>query len=911
MRKVIIPILLLFSIELTAGITTPTENFSVTTYRAGAQNWSVREMSNGWLYFANDYGLLEYDGNSWGLNGIGTPVRSLDIDEKTNAIYVGGNNEYGFFSPDETGVLHYTSLSDKLPVEIKKIGQVWNILHSGDYLYIKSDNCLLRQAANGETTEIKTNGYVFKMVKSGDAIFIITTEGLNILSGINTISVNGGDALKGKVIKDMCPFGDGRVLIATESDGIYVYDGASLKPFHTSIDNKVKDGSIFSITSNNSRIAFGFIDKGVAITDLAGDNAIWSNTENGLMNNTILGMSFDTSGNLWLCLDNGISVVKLSSAVRYIYGQTDFKGAGYTAKLYNGELYLGTNHGVFKSTGINKFDNFTPVGGCHGQIWSLDIIDGKLFCCADQGLFIKEGNVMTPVDRSMGFWQVRQRDNLIIASGYFGLVTLESAGGKWISTKISGNDAHPRAFEINSNSHIIYEEDKSIKAAEISEGKVICRIIKESDGCFWSVVMMSDSIIVSTDGCAAVVDDNDSLNSDTPLLRSLIGQKSYNSILKCSTGDIWVASGGELYMKKPGKSAQLILDNDGDPIYGFQSINESADGSVLVGSHKGFINPDVSIKHIRRVLRKPVVRRLYSFNSGDSILYSSSFIDNDTKELTIDYNNNSLRFIVDKGGCILDEGVTYAYMLEPVEHQFGEPTTNNIKEYTMLDEGSYTLHIKIASSDGTEEMESSCSFKITPPWYRSWWAYIIYSLPLIAMCVMAWILIYHRIERRNKAIVNRMRTTQTEMELKHKAQELANITLSQLNYNDALLTIKNDLKKVSSALSGGDTTTALRRIVTLQGKITANLENNVSWDKFQNDFDIVHADFIKSLQERYPDLTKKEKKLCIYIKMGLLTKEIAPLMNVSTRGVEMLRFRMRKRMGLTRDEDLALLFDKL
>jgi FixJ family two-component response regulator len=74
---------------------------------------------------------------------------------------------------------------------------------------------------------------------------------------------------------------------------------------------------------------------------------------------------------------------------------------------------------------------------------------------------------------------------------------------------------------------------------------------------------------------------------------------------------------------------------------------------------------------------------------------------------------------------------------------------------------------------------------------------------------------------------------------------------------------------------------------------------------FETYFDEVHEDFFKRLTEKFPTLTPREQKLCAYIKMNIATKEIATLQNISTRGVEISRYRLRKKLGIDRDANLG------
>ena len=73
----------------------------------------------------------------------------------------------------------------------------------------------------------------------------------------------------------------------------------------------------------------------------------------------------------------------------------------------------------------------------------------------------------------------------------------------------------------------------------------------------------------------------------------------------------------------------------------------------------------------------------------------------------------------------------------------------------------------------------------------------------------------------------------------------------------------------------------------------------------------MHHHFLQTLDERYPSLSHKEKMLCVYIRMNLLSKEIAPLLNISTRGVEISRYRIRQKLGLDSKESLTKFLQSL
>jgi len=138
----------------------------------------------------------------------------------------------------------------------------------------------------------------------------------------------------------------------------------------------------------------------------------------------------------------------------------------------------------------------------------------------------------------------------------------------------------------------------------------------------------------------------------------------------------------------------------------------------------------------------------------------------------------------------------------------------------------------------------------------------------------------------------------------HRDKELANQTMDLIHKNKFLGKIKEDLDKLKM-LSNDE---VLReKISTLIGKINRDVDHNKQWEVFETAFDDVHEDFMNRLKARFPTLTPKELRLCAYLRLNISTKEIAPLMNISIRGVEICRYRVRKKLNIDRDTNLTSL----
>ena len=150
-----------------------------------------------------------------------------------------------------------------------------------------------------------------------------------------------------------------------------------------------------------------------------------------------------------------------------------------------------------------------------------------------------------------------------------------------------------------------------------------------------------------------------------------------------------------------------------------------------------------------------------------------------------------------------------------------------------------------------------------------------------------------------------LKNEKIEDELKSKSQELSQMMLSALDRNELITRVKRDLTKVQEDLLAADAKQASKRLAQMQNKLAQDANTRVDWERFEQNFDIVNDSFMRKLQAKFPWISTNEKRLCVYIIMGMQNKEIAPLMNISVRGVEMLRYRLRKKMDMQREDDLT------
>ena len=149
-----------------------------------------------------------------------------------------------------------------------------------------------------------------------------------------------------------------------------------------------------------------------------------------------------------------------------------------------------------------------------------------------------------------------------------------------------------------------------------------------------------------------------------------------------------------------------------------------------------------------------------------------------------------------------------------------------------------------------------------------------------------------------------MKNVSLEEEVASKSAQLVNYTVLLKNKNETLIKIREMIDRLRQH---GVSKNELNQIYRT---INQNLSYKDDWKIFSAHFDDAHNNFLRKLKTEHSDLTSNDLQLCAYLKMNLSSKEIASLLNISTRSVEVKRYRLRKKLGLSHSESLTELMMK-
>lgn len=931
-------------------------NFSRNISKSGTQNWDITQHENDWMYFANNKGLLEFDGSHWTLYTIRnqTPMRCVYYDKQNNRIYTGAFKEFGYYERNKRGILTYHSLSDRLIRKNKHFTEIWKI-HKLDGKYIfQTDQSILVY----ENNQIKIFPFGDKINKSevvyNKLILAGYKKGANYFDGHRFIEFPNAAVLKNKKVCAILPFKKNQLLFFTDFHGIYLYDGEKVSQFKTDIDEFLYKNQVFCATIKNEQLAIGTVQNGLIVKNLNDNSTIYSNVSTGLQNNTILSIAFDRLNNLWLGLDKGIDYVMVNSAINDLVGNSNLIGTGYTSLVYDGKLYLGTNQGLYTMNLTVSKEHLTnrilPVNKIKGQIWSLNIVENKLFCSGDQGLYIIDSKKIEAIEGLRGVWvvkQIKSHPDVMLGLMYNQFFILKRNNGKWkFSNNLNGFN------EIGNN---FYEDrDGEIWMVHSTNG-VYCLTLNENLDRFSKVQLFTaqnglptlhknsaflykDQIVLCTENGFYQYNKKEYVIEKSTWFNKLFGvslrpMKMYFS----KSGDIWSVTDRKVKVafnlgndKFRVDSVSFYCLND-KLNSGFEHIGFLDEKKVVIATENGFSLADVNefAPEIPEISKIALINITFT-NLHDSLFKAYQANQNNEKTPEFENLNNSVRFEYICTEFRNENSVQYSYILENYDKIWSDYSDVNIKEFSKLPSGTYTFRVKARNLYTMQIVETSYRFRILPPWYLSIAAIIIYLImSLLGIYLFVWFIqlktkqaarrmeIKKEHEIKEKELKFKAEAKEKENEiialknqklqyiLRHKSQDLASSTMSLIRKNEILQKINLTLTKIDSEMNDQPKKNSISKNVRMmQEEIKRNVENDNNWTKFQENFDIVYENYLKRITEQYPHLTIGDKKLCAYLKMDLSSKDIAPLQNTTFQSVEMSRHRLRKKLNLERDVNL-------
>ncbi|MGJ8744166.1 triple tyrosine motif-containing protein [Polaribacter sp.] len=902
----------------------PINVFYAEDYGAENQNWGISQCDNGSIYIANNKGLLEYNGATWKLYKTPNETIMRSVKAYKNKVYTGFYMGFGFWKRNEFGVFEYNSIVKNQNIQMLEDEQIWGIIEVDGWMLFKSlERIYLYNLETKSIKIINSENKINGFSKVDDVIYFQEDKkGLfNIENGLPKL-VSDDEFIKNNFIVDVFKK-NSKLLILTQQKGFYFFNNGKIEKWKTPIDDLLIGKSVYSVTQlHDKSFAIGTISDGLIYLNNDGSFKYQINQISGLSDNTVLSVFEDKEKNIWLGLDNGINCINNTSPFKMYNKKSDFLGTIYASIVYKNSIYLGTNQGLFFKE-INADKPFEFIQNTQGQVWSLTEIDSTLFCGHDSGTFIIENEKAKNIFNKQGTWKIIKADkNTIIQGCYDGLYVLKKDNATWkLSNKIKGfKNSSKYVVQADENRIFVNHEYKGVYKLTLDKDfkEVVNLEIEKtlSKGIHSSLIKYLDKILYSNkNGIYTYEYKADSFKRDS-IYSKLISEESYLSgemVHNASSNKLWYFSKDHIQYLTPGKISNKpeinsisISETIAKAVPGYENIIQINNEIYLIGTSVGYILVD--LKMIKETADfKVYIHKINGFVTNEPRQSLNLF-----KQKVFDYKNNNLEFFYHVPNFNKILTTKYQYKLDGFNKDWSKPSKSNYAIFENISYGSYTLRVRAYIGDKLSSSEATFSFKIDRPWYISNTFITLYVLlSLFALyLVHAASKRYYRKQRKellvkaqkelelkeleSSQVIIKLNNEKLRNDIESKNRELATSTMSIIKKNDFLNTIKSEL------VTGGNA--SVGKVVKI---IDNNLNNTDDWDMFQEAFNNADKNFLKKVKKKHADLTPNDLRLCAYLRLNLSSKEIAPLLNISPRSVEVKRYRLRKKMNLPHDSNLT------
>lgn len=904
------------------------KNFTPVDYVGENQNWDISQSAEKLIYVANSKGLLEFNGAFWKhyLSPNESIMRSVKVVD--DLIYTGCYMEFGFWKKNELQQLEYTSISDGIRGDLIEDEEFWNIISIDDWIVFQSLKRVYIYNVNEKTIKfIDSPNTITKIFEIDQEIYFQSLkEGIYRINDGKAVLFSDNNIFKVDEIINI--FGNREeLLVITKESGIYNFNPDSGKLVKSVLysNPSLLGVSIYdAISLKNKNFAIGTIANGLFIINPKGEVVSQIDLNQGLINNTVLTLYEDIDSNTWVGLDNGISYITLDSAYEMHNERSGVLGSVYASRIHDGNLYLGTNQGLFFRK-IGSTDDFKLIKGTNGQVWSLKLIDNLLLCGHHLGTFIINEDKAELISDVKGTWNIAGIDsnpNLLLQGNYDGLYVLQRVNGYWkLRNKIDGFNSSSRYFEVVNKDIFVNHEYKGVFKLEVDDtySRVKSVSIDSSlRGSNSGMAKYNESLIYAFKNGVFKYDVLEGKFLKDSLLSSAYTEKEYESgklIVDEVDNILWIFSKTNIiYVTPTGLSKRQRIKNIPltsevrNGIIGYENISSLGKNKYLLGTTSGYtiINQREQDYNEFSVYIDQVV------NHGKEYPKEMQSLTN-TGEFKYGQNNFKISYFAPEYNQFVS--TQYQYQLLGIYDDWSGWSTKSTASFENLPHGEYTFNVRAKIGNIISGNVASYSFENAKPWYSSntmLWLYLV-SFIVIVLLTHNLYKRYYKKQRedliaknerelnftrlKNEREIIKLKNDKLQLDFSSKSKELAASLMSIASKNDLLRSVKSEL---GTADKTDDVS-----IKSVINTINKSLKQDDDWEFFQEAFNNADSDFLQNLKLKHPALTPSDLKLCGYLRLNLSTKEMSNLLNITTRSVEIKRYRLRKKLDLQHEDNLV------
>lgn len=729
----------------------------------------------------------------------------------------------------------------------------------------KNKNILVATDGGGLNI-IDPNTHTFKSYKSDNSIF----------GSLNT-----------NALYHVCVDKDDNIWLATFNGGVNIHKAHQIRFEHflysSNYSKNLSSRSVLSLCqTTDGSIWVGTDGSGLNLFDKSNKRFLNIPQPHTVQDNVVKTMFEDSKKRLWLGYFNGgLALYNRNQGVfkHYLYNPLDSFSLSHNsvwsiAEEASGRLWVGT-----VGKGVNLFD--PQSGKCqhfyHNPLDTMSLShDGIMVVMVDKKDNVWIGtehsglNMYNRKENNFTRFQYNKYDPLSISSNHIRAIFEDKRGRLWIATEGGGLN--------------LWLGDNKFKHFTIKEGLIsdaVMAITEDKNGFLWLSALEGVSRFDSDKG----IFQNFRFNKK---IDGLVNQFNQAAILRANDGEILFGGINGLNIIQP----EIVVPNHVNaPIVftDFRVMGVSATTGKLPDGHRIF--------------------------EGDI---------NDLRQIQLSYHHNAFTFefaALDFTEPLYNQ---YAFKMEGFDQDWSFVSAEQrVASYTNLPPGTYTFKVRATNSSGEwSKTEAQIEIVITPPFWRTNWFQFLATLTLLSLGIFVFrfyvrqreILLHQRILESEQEVLNlknahleseqlilNLQNDKLATEIETKNNELVSKAIQIAHKNELLVSIKDSIENIKTA-EDSERQKQIRSLIRL---LESEIENKANWEQFISYFDQANHKFVTELQAKHPQLTSNDLRMCALTRLNMSNKEMATALNITIKAVEKSRYRLKKRLNLTPDDDLT------
>jgi signal transduction histidine kinase/DNA-binding response OmpR family regulator/ligand-binding sensor domain-containing protein len=727
------------------------KNYPRTTYYSSEfttapQIWSFAQRTDGVMFLANTNGVLEFDGKSWRMTPGTEGLPNLRVHSgPPNRIYVSAQTDFGYLAPDAAGNLHFKSIY--IGSEPPEVRSIWD---ARDGVWFVATHRLWRWDPQREALESwQAPGPILNAFIQGGALWCrIEGKGIARAGEANWQFEPGSQVnfpSRVQVILSLNPASPSLsdLLFVTRSDGQHLWNKGQLTRWSTGLDPNLQVWDATPI--HPERIALATHTQGLIVLDRSGRVLNTYNREGGLISNTLITAFQDRQSGIWVSSDFGVSRIEYPPRLQFFGYNSFLEGAVTAVARQNDDLWVGTTNGLFYTSILSRdaYLFFTKENITTDEVWAVLAREDEVWIGTTRGLFLKKGKgpfrpLTTRTTRSL--LASRVQEGVVFLGLEDGVGVIRKEGGEW---KIAGSlkgITHRVESMAEDEQGRLWAGHREVSVARFRGGFSLEPQVEKmgpaqgftEDLDILEPAWIDGKIRVGTYNGLRVFDPQKNLlipDLDVPAALTDGSVSAY--VLKYDAlGRFWVSLGEEKGWLEKTPNGRVWRHAALNPVSSeVISFYPDPKGVMWIGALEGLYRFLPDEPGPENPSAQALVRKVTTV--GENVVFGGNGLSGNG--ITLTYQNNDLRFECASSVQAFPEQVSYRFRLAGFDADWSEWGFSEKKEYTGLFEGTYTFEVQVRDVYGNESPAASFTFKLLPPWYRSWLAYGVYAALLMLL----------------------------------------------------------------------------------------------------------------------------------------------------------------------------------